>query len=241
MSSFRTEGERRLRSIVRAFVSPAVWLAVMLQWVIAVLRWIPLPQAMPGSAALRAVITAGLLILFFYVTVGSFRALAQTREAVSLRLAFKAARDVVAPFLWLVVKAVFLLLAVTFAAVLVLSIAWTDRVEPIAPAHASVFVTVTSGVLGYVFVYWLPWVFVHEDLRLLVSLRAALRSFWKRLPQSAFVAVLTLGPTAIAVALPDETPLILVLSFSWIGLFAAWIAFIYCAEWLQDNRSPATR
>ena len=187
------------------------------------------------------VATAGLLILFFYVAVGSFRALAQTREVVSLRLAFNAGREVFAPFLWLAVKAVFLLLVVAFALVLVLSVVSSDRAEPIAVETASVIVTVTSGVLGYVLVYWLPWVFVRQDFRLMVSLRAALQTFWERLAQSAFVAILTLGPTAVAVVLPDQTPLVVVLIFSWVGLFAAWIAFIYCAEWLQDNRSSATR
>lgn len=237
MNSSYSESERRLRAIVRAFVSPAVWLVVTVQLIIAALRWFPLPQTASGPP-LRVLATAGLLFLLFFAATGCFRALAQTRDVVSFRHIFGAGREVFAPFLWLVVKAGILFLAVAFALTSFLAVASSDRAESVAATI--LFVTVVSGVLGFAFVYWLPWVFVRQDFRLMATLYAALQIFWERRAQSVFVAILTLGPTAVAAVLPNETPLPVALIFSWFSLFAAWIAFIYCAEWLQEHRAPTT-
>jgi hypothetical protein len=241
MSTSVSEGQRRLRAAVRAVLSPGIWLLVAAQLLLGTLQHFS--PAMPDdgfSATMlaRAVGMATLLLLVFYLQGGIYCALARTREAVTVREALRAGREVFGRFVWLTVKA-----GLLFGAVLVLVLMLTQVLSGVESRDTVEGFAVPIGlgfvVLPFVFVWWLPWVFVRDDFGLTASLRAALQYFWVHLPGSAFLALLILVPGLAAWWLPPATPFLLVLAVDGASALLVWVASVYCVEWLRDQANAA--
>jgi hypothetical protein len=237
MSTSVSEGQRRLRAAVRAVLSPGIWLLVAAQLLLGALQHFS--PATPDAAfsatmLVRAIGMAALLLLVFYLQGGIYSALARTREAVTMREALHAGREVFGRFVWLTVKA-----GLLFGAALVLVSMLTQLLSGVESGDSVESLAVPIGlgfvVLPFVFVWWLPWVFVRDDFSLMASLRAALQHFWLRLPGSAFLALLILVPGLAAWWLPPATPFPLVLAVDAASALLVWVASVYCVEWLRDR------
>ena len=106
-----SEATRRLRALVRAALSRGIWLIIGLQLLMGLALRFPVGEE-GGMAAMRMLLlvlaTAGVL----YGTAGASAALAAGREPVSEMAAVAAGSPVFGAFLWLLLKAGFLALAV---------------------------------------------------------------------------------------------------------------------------------
>lgn len=238
MTEAYTESERRLRAVVRAALSPGVWLVVGAQ----LLAQLALQSGLESEAASpdswRLIATALLLSVFVYLQAGAFAAIARGRERLTVGETLAGGRAVLAKFVWLFVKAGLLFAAAAQVFVLLLATALgvphADLVLRIVPSAGPLL-----GVLGFVFVYWMPVVFVRQEFRLLPSWRLALAAVWRRFSRSGFPAFLTLTPALVALLLPLEHAVLALPALSLAGGFMGWIAYIYCAEWLQDHPPTA--
>jgi hypothetical protein len=103
----------------------------------------------------------------------------------------------------------------------------------------SPFFSPAVGILTFVFVYWLPFVFVRREFHLLPSLKAALQIARDRLSDSAFLALLVLVPVLVSGWLPSDTPLMFDLLVSVVSGVMGWIAYIYCIEVLRAQPPQA--
>lgn len=189
-----------------------------------------------SASAARALIVALALAAFLYLVAGVSQALATERDAVGVRAVLRSGKESFAPFLWLVVKLALLVGIAANVAVFFLAVGDAQQqrtsVEPLL--HA---LPLLEGISGFVFVYWLPIVFVRRRFVLLPTLRAALLTAWRRLSQAAYLAFLTLVPGVAATLVGDSTPLVWVLGVSVVGGFMEWMAFDYCVQWLREQRA----
>ena len=229
------ENERRLRATVRTFMSPGVWLVIGSLFLIQlIMRFRVFAEMEPPFPFLHLVLLTVLLASFFYLMAGVSHALARSKNVVSLGAAISSGKTVFANFAWLIIKAGLLSILVfniaAYVAVLVTGLGLNELMK----TYSSVFV-LSLGIIGFVFVYWMPKVFVAQDFRLIPTLKAALDILRSRLPRSGFLAVLTVGPSVVSMLLPAETPLVLESMLDVAGGFMGWIAYVYCVEWLQDN------
>ncbi len=231
MSTSHTEGERRLRALVRAFLSPGIWLVVSAQLTLQ----LSLQQLSgAGEAPLAWVLTlSGLLLGFAWLQAGAYHALARGRDRLLLADMARTGLGRFTRFLWLFIKlgllAALLLNVVVFLFVSGSGTSPEGLVRTLAP-----FLGLLLAAAGFLFVYWLPLVFVTDDFRLFATLRRALATAWQRLPQSGFLALLILLPPALFTLLPSETPLWLLVPLAAGASLLGWVAYIYCAEWLRD-------
>jgi hypothetical protein len=230
-----SEGERRLRAAVRALLSAGVWCAVGGQLLLVALWRFASVDASARVAAF-AIVLAAAFAGFLYLTVGVSQALADRREAVGLRVAVRAGSASYGPFLWMIVKLTLLGGVLLNVAIYIVNGAAVE--EPQASMESAVrFLPLAQGVVAFVFVYWLPIVFVRRNFALFETLRAALVTAWQRFPRAGYLAFLTLTPAVLAVLAGDSTPFVALLLLTWMGAMMEWIAYIYCTEWLQDQRS----
>lgn len=241
MSDTYRENERRLRATVRTFMSPGVWLVIGSLFLIQlIMRFRVFAEMEPPFPFLHLVLLTVLLAAFFYLMAGVSHALARSKNVVSFAVAVSSGKTVFANFAWLIIKAGLLSILVfniaAYVAVLVTGLGLNELMK----TYSSVFVLLL-GIFGFVFVYWMPKVFVAQDFRLIPTLKAALDIFGSRFLRSGFLAVLTLGPTIVSMLLPAETPLILESMLDVVGGFMGWIAYVYCVEWLQDNPHGVAR
>jgi hypothetical protein len=238
MTASYTEGERRLRALVRAFLSPGLWLVVGVQ----LLLQLSLQQlsAAGGEVPLASVLAlSGLLLGFAWLQAGAYSALAQGRDRLRLAEMARAGFGRFTRFLWLFIKLG--LLAVLLSNVVALLFVLGSDASPetlvrgLAPSLGPLLAAV-----GFLFVYWLPLVFVTDDFRLFATLRRALATAWQCLPRSGFLALLVLLPPALFTLLPAETPLWLLVPLAGAASLLGWAAYIYCAEWLRDAAAAAS-
>jgi len=232
-----TESARRLHAVVRTLLSRGLWLVLAAQLALILsLQW-RVPEGGSSLLASFAIsLTALALMLFFYLQAGAFHALAQGRDALSVEEIVRGGKVVFSAFVWLTLKAGLLLMAVINVVTFFVVFAGGYDLKATTQLLTSVFGPV-SGVLSFIFVYWLPWVFVRREFSLLPSLRAGLTMAWTRLPQSAFLAFLMLAPLLISLFLPADGPLWLDLAVSLVAGILGWIAYVYCVEVLQEALS----
>jgi hypothetical protein len=222
------ESGLRLRAAVRALLSPGIWLVLAVQTALVFsMRDMPADASAPASA-LAILLTATVLTLFYYLQAGAFHALTQGRET----------RVVFAAFVWLTLKAGLLLAAVMNVLILTALLLTGQDIKVIMNALSPFFSPVV-GILTFVFVYWLPFVFVRREFHLLPSLKAALQIARDRLSDSAFLALLVLVPVLVSGWLPSDTPLMFDLLVSVVSGVMGWIAYIYCIEVLRAQPPPA--
>ena len=229
-----TESAQRLHAVVRTLLSRGVWLVLMSQMMLILsLQWQVAEGESPLLAALAISLTALALLLFFYLQAGAFHGLAQGRDALSVEQVLRGGKVVFSTFVWLILKAGLLLMAVINVITLFVVFAGGYDLKATTQLLTSVFGPV-SGLLSFIFAYWLPWVFVRRDFNLLPSLRAGLRVAWTRLPQSTFLALVILAPLLVALFLPADGPLWLDLAASMVAGILGWVAYVYCVEVLQE-------
>lgn len=232
----RTEGELRLHAAIRAVLSPGIWFVLAAQIALVFsMQWRVPADASPLASALAIFLTATALMLFFYLQAGAFHALTLGREVLPVGEIIRAGKTVFASFVWLTLKAGLLFAAVMNVLVLVALLLTGLDFKSLMQTLSAFFSPVT-GVLAFVFVYWLPYVFVQREFRLLPSLKASLQIAWKRLPHSAFLVLLVLVPALATGFIPAESPV-------WIDALASvatgimgWIAYIYCADILRQHQ-----
>ncbi len=233
------ESGLRLRAAIRALLSPGIWLLLSVQLALVfTMRWSAPADASPVTSALAIFLTATALMLFYYLQAGAFHALTQGRETLTVAEVVRAGRVVFAAFVWLTLKAGLLLAAVMnvliFAALLLTGHDIKDVMNALSP-----FFSPAVGILVFVFVYWLPFVFVRREFHLLPSLKAALQIAWDRLSDSVFLAFLVLVPVLVSGLLPSDTPLLFDLLASVVSGVMGWIAYIYCIEVLREQPPQA--
>ena len=229
-----TEGEHRLHAIVRALLSSGVWLVLAAQMALAFsLQW-HAPATAGSEASLLPVLLATIsLMLFLYLQAGTYQALALGRRTVSALEIVQAGKAVFSAFIWLTVKAG-LLLVLVLNVLLYLSLLVSGQELKTVLAALSPYFGPLLGVLAFAFVYWLPFVFVRREFRLLPSLKAALQVARTRLSRSAFLALLVLVPVVVSASLPADIPVLLDFTVSLVSGIMGWMAYISCAEVLQE-------
>lgn len=234
MTSEYTESERRLRAIVRAFLSPGVWLVVAAQFLAQFALRQGVAAGESGPELSHALLISALTLGFAYLQAGAYHGLAKGQDRLTLRETAAPGIALFARFLWLFLKlGVFVALVFNLFALVLMGAA---GVSPDAFARQLVpILPMLLAIAGLAFVYWLPLVFVTDDFRLLATWRRALRTAWQRLPQLGFLAVLLIAPVVLLLLLPEGAPEVLLLSLSMLASLLGWVVYIYCAEWLRDH------
>lgn len=237
---YQTEGGHRLHSTVRALLSPGIWLVLVAQLALVFsMQWRAPAEASPLASALMILLTSVILLVFFYLQAGTFHALTLGRDSLSVGEIARAGKVVFASFIWLTLKAVLLLVVILNLLIYVTLVITGDELKTMIHTFSPYF-SLFVGILAFVFVYWLPLVFVRREFRLLPSLKAALTTAWTRLSHSAFLALLVLVPVMVSAFLPADTPVLLDFLISVVGGIMGWIAYIYCVEVLQESLSDAS-
>ena len=233
-----TEGEHRLHAAVRAAISPGIWLALGIQMLVLLLSRSPAPAESNPGINLTGVFEVVAILLFLYIQAGAFAALALGRDRISVADVFQRGKEVFTDFMWLAIKAS-LLLALALSIVIYMFMpeqaqeqdikAWMEQFSPYFVPLVSVF--------GFIFVYWIPIVFVRRHFKLFPTWRAALQIAWRRLPYAGYLAFLTLTPSLLSEFLP-AIPAVVLMVLSVLGGWMGWVAYIYCVEVLLDEPKP---
>ncbi len=229
-----TETEHRLHAAVRVFFSPGIWLVLATQIALLFsLQWRAPSDASPAQSALSILATLIALVLFFYLQAGAFHALTLDKKPLSPKAVFHAAKEIFSIFMLLTLKAGLVLMIVLnvllYTAMLVTGLELQAIVHAVSPFGLAV------SLLAFVFVYWLPFVFVRREFRLFTSLRSALKIAWTRLSHSGFLALLIIAPILLAELFPAQSPWWLELILSVLTGLMSWIAYVYCVQVLQEN------
>ena len=233
-----TEGERKLRAILRAVLSSGVWalilihvasaLPVRLGWFGEVSDQVPWPRAFWSGFLLAAVL---------YVEAGLYTMLARTREAVSAPDVFRASASVFPRFLWLILKTagffMLILLTVVIFVSMVLSTLGYGDAEAIKPLMEGPFRLILL-LLPALLVWWLPWVFTRQDFSLFSTLKSAIQQLWREPARTLYVILLALAPAALLLVWAEQINLWMLTALEAFGLLCVWSANIYCVEWWRD-------
>lgn len=228
-----SEGERRLRAAVRVLMSRGVWSVIAAQLGL-ILLWRRVLSDDTTAASIELFVLAIALAGFLYITAGVSQALAASRDLVGLRAGLRAGTTCYGPFLWMIAKLV--LLGGMLLNIAILATGGTGGASAATEFSQKMpgFIPLVQGLLGFVFVYWLPIVFVRRDFALFKTLGAALVTAWQRLPHAGYLAILTLTPALIALIAGDTMPLFAVLLINLVGGAMEWVAYAYCVGSLQD-------
>ncbi|MCR4302587.1 MAG: hypothetical protein NUV51_13380 [Sulfuricaulis sp.] len=234
--SGQAEGALRLYAAIRALLSPGIWFVLAAQMALLFsLQWRMPADAAPLPSMLAVFLTATALTSFFYLQAGAFHALTLGREALSVTEVIRAGKSVFASFVWLTLKAGLLFAVTMNVLILVVLLLTGSDFKDLMQMLSSAFGPMT-GLLGFVFVYWIPIVFVRREFRLLPSLKASLQVAWSRLAHATFLALLVLAPALATGFLPAKSPLMVDALASLISGLLGWIAYIYCVDILQQRR-----
>ncbi|MHB8743228.1 MAG: hypothetical protein ACYC9L_08875 [Sulfuricaulis sp.] len=198
------------------------------------MQWQAPADAAALTSALIILLRSVVLMLFFYFQAGAFHALTLGRHTLSVGEIAQAGKQVFAAFIWLTLKAGLLLAAVLYLLVFVALAITGAELKNIVHTYAAYFSPLV-GIMAFVFVYWLPFVFMRREFRLLPSLKAALTTAWTRRSHSAFLVILVLAPVMVSGMLPADAPEWLEFLVSVAGGVMGWIAYIYCVEVLQES------
>jgi hypothetical protein len=234
-----SESEHRIRAIVRVMLSRGVWLIILLQ-LTPLLLSADTGEATAGSALLRALVVAIGVAALLYLTAGVSHAVVQSREPVDIGQAVRAGTEVYGQFLWLMLKiGVVVGLVANLALLLMRALLQWDTAVLIE--RAVYLYPLVVPLLAFIFVYWLPIVFVERNFQLWPTLRASVVMARQRLSQAGFLAVLTLTPALGHVLLGDPPALAGVVVLQVAGGLLSWVAYVYCVERLLADlpASPA--
>lgn len=232
------EYPRRLRAALRSLLSQGVWLTIVFELGVSAL---PQTGVLDSLGVGKFAILGTVAALAVYLQAGTMLALARGREVVPVPEVLLSGRLVFPRFIWLMLKTGFLFLVVINVALLGLNATGLIDVEDkeALPVFA-VAVTVAVVPLKYLLAYWLPWVFTRQDFRLLVSLKAALRTAWQRFTRAGlFLALLLLLPGAVLVSLSPQAPLLLLSAIMLAAMVLDWIAYAYCVDVVREQPETA--
>ncbi len=238
MSDLPTESERRLRAALRTLLSQGVWLTVGFELALSLVPQIEWLSALgSGKFALLGLLAA----LALYLQAGTMLALAGGRDTVPAAQALLQGKDAFPRFLWLMLRAALLLFVALNVVLFLLNLAGVIAIEE--QAAVPVFATLIAAVivpLKFVLAYWLPFVFVRQEFRLLPGLGAALqlaRTHFRR--AGLFLALLLLVPGLALLALPSGMPLPLLAVAMLVAVLLDWIAYSYCVEVVREPAPTA--
>jgi hypothetical protein len=238
-SSTINENTRRLRAAVRTFMSPAVWLLAAYQAALLMLMRIDLSGFGKTVETLYGPLVFTVLFMgLFFLAAGTYQSFASSRSLVQIPTVIANGRKIFSHFILLSIKVGLLGLVVINVLVLVAQGFSGLAPEEILRIYARYLTLIVAG-LALVFVYWLPLVFVRGNFRLFETLSAALTIGRKRLPQVGFLAALILLPPAILAILPGGTHAMISMVISVAGELMAWVAYVYCVDYLQTGGKQA--
>ncbi len=233
------ENTRRLRAAVRTFMSPAVWLLSAYQ--AALLMLVRVDLSGYGDAVEAIYGPLGFVVLFlglFFLAGGTYQSFASSASLVQIPAAIANGRRIFTDFILLSIKVGLLGLVIINVLVLIAQGFSGLPPEEVFKVYARYLTLVVAG-LALVFVYWLPLVFVRGNFRLFETLSEALTIAQKRLPQVGFLAALILTPPIILVLVPGDIPAFFSISISVAGELLAWVAYVYCVDFLQLSQPQA--
>ncbi len=230
-----TENELRLRALVRAAMSQGVWLLLGTQLLLQVISHLHVGDAADSqNVPVRLVVLGLLLLLHYYLLSGLSFALAEGRDTATLTQVLTGAKAVFPRFIWLIVKTGLIsMLALNF--ILSFGLLVTGKEPDKLVAELIPLFPALSGILAFLFVYWLPWVFVTKRFLMFASLGAALRLLVAYRAKTGFLAALTILPPALISLLPESIPIAVLLGLAAIASFLGWVAYIYCVEGLRAD------
>ena len=212
----KNENTWRLRAVVRAALSRAVWLALLLHLLPSLLVLeIPVLQKLRGSLFMVAVMA------YLYVASGLMHTAAQHRDPVLATAAVQAASAVYGRFLWLVLRAVFLVALLLIVTGLLPQVINTDNL---------LWTGLAATGVRLLFVWWLPFVFHSGQFALFDSVAEALKLLQQHRARLVFLAPLLLLPALAAAFTPPTAPLAIVLLVGAILELSHWAGYLYCAE-----------
>lgn len=230
------ENTKRIRAVVRTFMSPAIWLFAGYQALILVLMrmdLVPLNEVLGGLLA--PIVFTALFLGLFFLAGGLYQSFASGASLIQVPTALDNGRKVFSSFIFLSLKAGVLgFVALNVLIVVVQGLTGLETEELIKTYIR--YLAPIVAIIGLIFVYWLPLVFVRGNFRLFETLAEAFRIGGQRLGQVGFLAVLILIPPLTLMLLPKTAPSAFVILVSVIGELFAWVAFVYCAEYLQSQQ-----
>lgn len=233
------ENTRRLRAAVRTFMSPAVWLLAAYQAALLLLMRVDLSGFGKNVETLYGPLVFILLLMgLFFLAGGTYQSFANSRSLVQIPTVITNGRRIFSNFILLSIKVGLLGLVAINVLVLVAQGFSGLAPEEILRIYARYLTLIVAG-LALVFVYWLPLVFVRGNFRLFETLAEALTIGRRRLPQVGFLAALILLPPAILAILPGGTPALVTIAIGVAGELMAWVAYVYCVDYLQTGGNQA--
>jgi hypothetical protein len=100
------------------------------------------------------------------------------------------------------------------------------------------YLALIVGLMALALVYWLPLVFFKDNFNMLETMREALILGWARIGQVGFLAALILLPPLILWLTSNQLPPTIVVLGSVVGEVLAWVAFVYCVDYLKTDYKP---
>lgn len=235
------ESTRRLRAVVRTFMSPAIWLLAVYQTLMFFFLRADLKQYGEDAATLYGpLIFSAMLLGFFYLSAGTYQSFVSESSLVRVLMVFRNARLIFLRFLVLSIKVG--LLGFLLVNIMVVIAQGFTGLEPeeIFKAFADYFPLIV-GAMQLALVYWLPLVFVKGNFNMLETMREALQLGWARIGQIGFLAVLILLPPVLLWLMSNQLPTSVAVAGSVIGELLTWVAFVYCVDYLKTEYVPATQ
>lgn len=236
MSPDTTEDAPRLRAFLRIVLSGGVWAVIAAQLVMLFLLRGSVDATSAGAQVRLGALVAVFFALLFLIA-GASQGLAKSRETVSVGDVLRAGRSVYGRFLWLALKAA-MVFFILFNLLLSVVLAVSGMVQALYQTFIGVFPWL-GALVAFVFVYWMPVVFVRGDFGLLDTLRTALAALWHDRRNAGFLALLTLTPTVIAALLGASPPWFAVVALNVAGAVLGWTAYAYCVARLQRTDAAA--
>ncbi len=235
-----SENTKRIRATLRVLMSPGVWFVIAVQ--IGFLVALNVGSADPASSApsmVRPFIIITLFMAVLFLLSGTFRSLAIHQERVTVKEIFSNGFVIFNQFLLLSFKTLGLLLLVFmfFSSFFLSGMDMEANKEGIR--QLSLTAGIVAVIVNFIFIYWLPLVFVTNNFEVIKTLAASLQIAKARLPQSGFIAILVFVPAGISLLLPEGTELPAIVSLGLLGQVAGWIAYVYCAEFIAGHRNMA--
>jgi hypothetical protein len=232
------ENTKRIRAFVRTFMSPAIWMFAGYQAVVLLLMRLNLfGMNQEAGGLFGPLLFTALFLGLFFLAGGLYQSFASSQSMIQIPTALANGRQVFTNFILLSVKAGLLGFLAINVLIVVAQFLTGMETEELIKVYAR-YLTLIVAILGFIFVYWLPLVFVRGNFRLLDTLGEAFRIGRARLAQSGFLAALILLPPMTLMLLPEGTPSPLVIGISVVGELFAWVAFVYCADYLQSAPPP---
>ena len=234
------ENTKRIRAFVRTFMSPAIWLFAGYQAAILLLMRMDLSQMNQTISGLVAPLLFTVFFLgLFYLAAGIYLSFASGTSLIQIPTVLANGRKVFTNFMFLSLKAGVLGFVVLNVLIVVVQAITGMETEALIKTYIRYLAPIVA-ILGLIFVYWLPLVFVRGNFRLFETLAEAFRIGNQRLGQVGFLAVLLLVPSFSLMLLPGTAPSLLVIFISVIGELFTWVAFVYCVEYLQSQSQAPT-